>query len=127
MGGRSRQLGVELTQQEGLIRQYYGWIGLRVTGGNMQMHLLEPPNVAGWPAYYQQPGYHELWLNSDTLNSRVKFLDEILNDRYQIAVQTYYHTAFDPTVLAAVSSDPSNANTLVADWVNLLYANPLSA
>ena len=46
MIGSIRQLGVVLPSKEGLITEYYGWIGLRLTGGIMQMHVLEPPNVA---------------------------------------------------------------------------------
>jgi uncharacterized protein (DUF1800 family) len=32
----------------------------------------DPPNVAGWPAYYQAPEFGELWINADTLPRRNK-------------------------------------------------------
>ncbi|MEJ7660732.1 MAG: DUF1800 family protein [Hymenobacter sp.] len=32
--------------------------------------LGDPPNVAGWAAYYQTPQFHELWINSVTLPRR---------------------------------------------------------
>jgi uncharacterized protein (DUF1800 family) len=124
--GSIRTLGVEMPLDEGLITQYFGWIGLRLTGGSLQMKLLEPPNVAGWPAYYQAPEYHEIWLNADTLDSRIKFVDDIATNKYAIAVQVGYHTTLDLTTLVAVSSDPSNPDTLIADWARLFYANPLT-
>jgi hypothetical protein len=124
--GTLRGLDVVMPSKEGVISIYYGWIGLMLTGGNMQMNLLEPPNVAGWPAYYQVPEFHEIWLNADTLDSRVKFVDDIVSNKYQIAVQTFYTTLIDPTVIAQHSSDPSNPDTLIKDWMNLLYPNPLT-
>lgn len=32
-----------------------------------------PPNVAGWPAYYQEPAYSKLWINSTHLKNRFDF------------------------------------------------------
>ena len=30
----------------------------------MQQDIGDPPNVAGWPAYYQVPMFYEIWINS---------------------------------------------------------------
>lgn len=125
--GSVRTLGVQLPHQDKLTSQYYGWISLRETGSSLQMALLEPPNVAGWPEYYEAPQYHELWVNSGTLDARIKFVDEIASDTYQLVVQNYYTTSLDPTSLAKQLSDPSNPDTLIADLVKLLYPNPLSS
>jgi len=125
--GTLRCLDVVMPTNEGVITQYYGWIGLRLTGANLQMDLMEPPNVAGWPAYYQQPEYHEIWLNADTLDSRIKFVDDIVMNKYAIAVQVFYKTSLDLTALAQKSFDPSNPDTLIGDWVKLLYPNPLTS
>ena len=125
--GSIRVLGVVMPANEGLITQYYGWIALRLTGANLQMKLLEPPNVAGWPAYYQSPEYHEIWINAATLDARIQFLDQILTNTYSAAVTNYYKTSLDPTQFAALSSDASNPNTLISDWANLLFPNPLTS
>lgn len=42
---------------------------------NLQMEILCPPNVAGWKAYYQAPGYYEMWLNTVTLTQREYFVE----------------------------------------------------
>ena len=31
---------------------------------------LEPPSVAGWPAYYQEPSYSKLWVNATHIKER---------------------------------------------------------
>ena len=33
----------------------------------LQMQYYNPPNVAGWKAYYQEPSYYQIWTNSVTL------------------------------------------------------------
>ncbi len=123
--GTVRALGVALPDPSNLTTRYYGWMSLRESAGNMQMKIFEPPNVAGWQEYYEAPQYYELWLNSGTLNSRVKFLDDIVTDTYTTVVQGYL-TQFDPTALAMQSPDPSNPVTLIADLANLFYPNVLS-
>lgn len=42
-------------------------------GAGMGMALAEPPSVAGWPAFYQTPKFHEIWINSDTYPKRVQY------------------------------------------------------
>jgi len=37
-----------------------------------EQSILDSPNVAGWPAYYQSPLYHEFWITSVTLPMRTK-------------------------------------------------------
>ena len=34
------------------------------------MQLFTPPNVSGWPAFYQEPVYDMFWINSSTIKSR---------------------------------------------------------
>jgi uncharacterized protein (DUF1800 family) len=42
----------------------------------------DPPNVSGWPAYYQVPNFYELWINADTLPKRNKFTDFMIETGY---------------------------------------------
>jgi uncharacterized protein (DUF1800 family) len=44
--------------------------------------LHDPPNVAGMPAYYQEPLFHEIWINSDSLPKRNQFTDLMVNSGY---------------------------------------------
>ena len=36
----------------------------------LQMEVFELPNVAGWAAYYQEPLFYQIWINSATMPSR---------------------------------------------------------
>jgi uncharacterized protein (DUF1800 family) len=125
--GSMRVLNIVSPELTDITARYYGWIAMWVAAEGMQMKILEPPNVAGWQEYYEAPQYHELWLNSGTLNSRVKFCDDIVTNKFENTVQTYYTTTFDTIAFATESSDPSNPVTLIADMANLLYPNPLTA
>ncbi|MEI8133481.1 MAG: DUF1800 domain-containing protein [bacterium] len=124
--GSVRTLGIAMPSPDKITTQYYGFISLRETAGHMQMSLLEPPNVAGWPEYYEAPQYHELWLNSGTLGARVTFLDDIATDKFQLVVQDYEKTSFDPTQLIKQLSDPTDPKKIIADLAKLLYPNPLA-
>ncbi len=100
---------------------YYAmWAGAAVSG----MYLGNPPNVAGWTAYYQTPQYHELWLNSDTLPKRIQ---------YTVALMVGFpyrggnKLQADVIEFAKQFSDPSNPNTLIQESIDLMYAMDLSS
>lgn len=48
------QIQLTLYWLSGQLGQYYG----------------DPPNVGGWPAYYQEPSYSKLWINSTYIKTR---------------------------------------------------------
>jgi hypothetical protein len=39
------------------------------------------PNVSGWNAFYQTPAFHQYWINTNTIQKRFKFLEEIFNGK----------------------------------------------
>jgi len=43
-----------------------------------QMDLNEPPNVAGWAAYYQTPDFYRVWLTTVTLPTRNGYSDGLV-------------------------------------------------
>ena len=63
-----------------LIGQYALWYKLSQQTTLLNQNLADPPNVAGWPAYYQEPQYHEIWINTDTLPKRVMFTNTMVNN-----------------------------------------------
>ena len=68
-----RELEVPQPPATGLATQYSVWILVNNYASLVNQNLGDPPNVAGWPAYYQTPQFHELWINSDSLPKRVAF------------------------------------------------------
>ncbi|WP_235296437.1 DUF1800 domain-containing protein [Portibacter marinus] len=45
---------------------------------NVGMQLGDPPNVAGWQAYYQQPNYDKGWITTNTITSRGIHTDSLV-------------------------------------------------
>ena len=97
------------------------------------MSLLEPPNVAGWPAYYLYPSYDELWLDTATYPQRNNSLLGILYGTVDTPSDTVLPDnanlvfGVDIVAFAQQLSDPANPNTLIQDLVDLFYVNPISA
>lgn len=46
----------------------------------LQMEISNPPQVAGWQAYYQEPAYYRHWANSVTIPLRKQLSDQIANE-----------------------------------------------
>lgn len=54
---------------------------------SMQMDLLNPPNVAGWTAYYQSPAFYQGWISFASYILRNEFILKFINQGipYQLA------------------------------------------
>ena len=55
---------------------------VRSYGSLIAQDIADPPNVSGWPSYYQVPEFHEIWINSNTLPRRMVFSDMMLNSGF---------------------------------------------
>ena len=77
--GTFRTFNVALPGSYTVADTYNAWNYLRNFSLNIGLDLGDPPNVAGWPAYYQTPQYYELWINSATLPNRMLFSDMAVN------------------------------------------------
>lgn len=83
----------------------------------------DPPNVAGWQAYYQLPVFDKIWINTTTLPKRGKFTEAMLfvglyavNNAATVNVLDY----------AAGLSDPGDPNVVVAETHALFFGLPVS-
>ncbi len=52
---------------------YQTYLNLYWYTGALGQTYASPPNVGGWPAYYQAPAFYKLWLNSTFLKARFDF------------------------------------------------------
>ena len=82
----------------------------------MQQDLFQPPDVSGWPSYYQEPMHYELWVNSNSLPKRADYTDALVND-----------SVIDVRAFANNSSNPADPDQLIDDITALLLRYPLSA
>ncbi|OWY17653.1 DUF1800 domain-containing protein [Sphingobacteriales bacterium UPWRP_1] len=83
----------------------------------------DPPDVAGWPAYYQVPQFDKLWITTDSYPRRLQVADYLL-------YVGYYYTdtdiiKIDPIAFTAALNNPADINDLIYDATNLLLAYPV--
>ena len=121
--GVCRQFNIAFPDNTNLANQYLGW-GIVVSSLQaLSMDPGDPPNVAGWPAYYQEPQYHELWINSDTLPLRNKYTDALCSANG--FTKNSVNLKIDVLAFATSMSNPSDPNQLIADCASLLSPNDL--
>jgi len=82
----------------------------------------DPPNVSGWPSYYQAPQFYELWINSDTLPKR-NILTDTMMTGYTRSGKTI---KIDPIAFAAQLPNPGDPNALIDDSLMILYRVPVT-
>jgi len=84
---------------------------------------LDPPVVAGWPAWYQAPMYHRVWINSDTLAARFLLINGLTGSGLDIGGAGF---KLDPIPFAQSLPLPVDPNQLVSDSIRYLFALPVS-
>ncbi|ALW84408.1 hypothetical protein AUC43_04460 [Hymenobacter sedentarius] len=124
--GLCRQMQVAFPPATNVVAQYGMWNYLNGVVSLQQQTLGDPPNVAGWAAYYQTPQYHELWINAVTLPRRNQVTDLFIAGGY---TRNSTKIVIDPVAL--VQSFPattaSDCNLLIAEFVALMVPIPLTA
>jgi uncharacterized protein (DUF1800 family) len=107
-----------------LIAQYTLWLKVQQSATLIAQNIGDPPNVAGWPAYYQEPQFHELWINSVTLPYRNQFTDGMVytgingSGNNIIADVIAYTTALD---------NPADPNLLIQEVIDRHYSEDVSS
>jgi hypothetical protein len=101
-----------------LVTQSLLWQYIRTQAGNLQLVLGDPPNVAGWPAFYQEPQYYEIWINSDTLPKRNQFSDLMAGNGY---TRNTKKIVIDPIAYVSNFIKPEDPNLLINQVLGHLY------
>lgn len=130
--GQIRELGMQLPDASKYEAQYKMWGELRAAASNMGQDLGDPPNVSGWPAYYQVPQFHEIWVDTSTYPVR-KSNTESLN-KYGMSTNAVMFTdesknlkvKFDFVAWAQKLDAPDDPNALIEEAVKLLYGVDVS-
>ncbi len=107
-----------------LIQQYLAWGGIATLAAYQGLQIAEPPVVAGWQAWYQQPQYHEIWVNADSLANRNTVAQNLTspNGIEFLGIKL----KMDPTLFTLKLTRAESADFLVRDAVKYLYNYPLS-
>lgn len=98
---------------------YIFWEALRYQASLFQQNIGDPPNVAGWQAYYQEPQFDKLWISSDTLPKRNQFTDRMVNDGFA-RPNLNLKVIIDPVAFAAQLPHPEDPDQLIRDSIHLL-------
>ena len=103
---------------------YNAWSVFHVAETNgvavQRQALADPPNVAGWPAYYQEPNYQRLWIDTETYPKRVKFTETLLNGIGAGGI------VVNVTEWTKGLTEPQDVNKLIDEAIENLYSVPVS-
>ncbi len=134
--GFIRTFGVNTTNAD-LVNQYKNWNYFYDRCNEQDLNLGFPPNVAGYPAYYQAPNYHELWAIPDNLRDRHNFINTFVSSNYNgmffdmLAFTNSIPNASDPNALIdavltmshTIDSDTALKTSLKAILLNNLVGD----
>lgn len=99
--------------------QRYQFFQIINTGMNgMQMALGEPPSVAGYDAYHQQPDFDRLWINTATLPQRNGITDQFVRG------QRNRTGLFDSITFVSGLPNASDPYAMIDDINKRLFALP---
>ena len=122
--GSMREMNVAFKPESDWDTNYGLWNTFNSWMVNMGQSLHDPPNVSGMPAYYQEPSFHEIWINSDSLPKRNQFTDTMINSGYS---RNSYRVQFNCVAFAQTLSNPGNPNDLIDEAIRVFFRNELSA
>ena len=109
---------------DNLNRQYNLWFGILQGAAALQQSIYNHPTVAGWKAYYQEPVFNKIWLNSVTLPLRSTVNDILWIAGVQIGGDNLYK--LDAFNILNYVSDPADINILVSEVGAAILPKPLN-
>ena len=123
--GLLRQLEFDLPDNNNIQVQYGFWNVIRYQNGLQDLEIGNPPDVAGWPAWYLEPVFNQVWINTATIPNKSNFVQSIIlwGIRPLSGADKIY---FNPFNLAYLVEDPSDINQLLDTFESLLFPLPIS-
>ncbi|MBX9733938.1 MAG: DUF1800 domain-containing protein [Chitinophagaceae bacterium] len=122
--GLCREFAVSFQPASDYITNYGFYNYLVSWVSNMQQNIGDPPDVSGWKAYYQEPQFYQVWINSDTLPKRNQYTDTLIVNGYTFNSKKIQ---IDGAEYVKTLSNPANPNILIDDLVSALFRIDLSA
>ena len=116
--GSMREFNVSMPVSTDWNTNYGHWNTLYTYMFNTGLNLHDPPNVAGMPAYYQAPLFHETWITADSLPKRNQYTDLMTNPGF---TRNSFKMQFDFVAYARTLTNPGNPNDLIDDALKYLY------
>lgn len=106
-----------------LNQTYRLWLALSGVNTTLQQEYYNPPDVAGWKAYYQEPVFYRNWINSVTLITRKSLADGMASGQLSV-----FDRPWGIDVLKVVSGIPNalDPNEMIQGLVDLLLPYDLT-
>ncbi|MEL6194095.1 MAG: DUF1800 domain-containing protein [Bacteroidota bacterium] len=114
-----RATEAEMPESEDIQNQYSLWSFLWSEAGKLEQSVLEPPSVAGWNAYYQEPGYFQNWITSATLPNRQFYANTVVSNNGK-RIRGDVRLKINVFKLLDGVSDASDPNIVVREFADLL-------
>ena len=92
--------------------------------GLLDFELGDPPNVAGWPPYYQAPQYDQSWITTATITTRAITTDSMIFWGFWISQDLQLKA--DLIEFVKNLDDPSNPVSLLTESAMLTLGLELS-
>ncbi len=116
-----RQLEVDFPNEDVIKAKYNMYYYIYQSQGVQQQNLTDPPDVAGWKAYYQAPTYHRSWISPTTLSERDVFTNRLLGNGYSSLQEK---VKVDPLIVLKQFDRPEDPNVVILEFSNLLLPIP---
>lgn len=115
IAGTLREFNVPIPHYTDYVNGYPFFGNIYQQAARMQQQLFQPPDVSGWPSYYQEPMFYELWVNSNSLPRRADYTNALVNDG-----------VLDLRAYVLQTSNPADPDQLVSEVCERLLRYPLS-
>jgi uncharacterized protein (DUF1800 family) len=124
MIGLLREFEVKFPAPDMFTTSYGVWNQMLSYFTNLQQNLGDPPDVSGWKAYYQQPGFYEYWVNTDTLPKRIQYLEALVTSGYTVSG---FKVVVDGVNYVRKMAAPRDPNKLIDELADHILGIPISA
>lgn len=113
----------ELNAYNNIIQEYFLWNQLFRLSEPLEMVYYAPPDVAGWKAYYQEPAYYRIWINSVTLPLRTEFTNRMATTGIALGDR---QINLDVLTFVTTIDTPEDPNLLIEAFVKILFPRPIT-
>lgn len=107
-----------------LQERYNTWYRAGLALNLLDMPMLTPPTVAGYAAYYQEPTYYRVWINSATLVTYKEIITGLAGSG--LALGSGIFLQIDVLTLVQELDNPSDPNALITELASLLFPQPIT-
>ncbi|MTB52756.1 DUF1800 family protein [Lewinella sp. W8] len=120
--GLFRQLEIPVVGNPRQREQLY--VGIINYADSIGMRYFDPPSVAGWKAFYQEPLYYRTWINSTTLPRRQELSQALLATNLNI--RGYGPVSFRLLDIVEQFPEPGSLWPMIEGWTQLLLPRPIT-